>query len=155
VKNEAERLSKRWSSQIKGKKFPDIQFWCFNSESDFSLSAMKGKPIYVALLPDYSMNSQLVIKQLQALNSKYGKEMRFVAIVNDVAKKDQVLLLKNTPDIITGNMESCKVQLDAIFQEVNRIQFFLLDRYGNVFQNPAEGPETGVEDAFLNLIKMK
>ncbi len=155
VKNEAERLSNRWSSQIKGKKFPDIQFWCLNSESDFSLSAMKGKPIYVALLPDYSMNSQLVIKQLQALHSKYGKEMRFVAIVNEVLKKDQVSLLKNTPDIILGSMESCKVQLDAIFQEVNRIQFFLLDRYGNVFQNPAEGPETGVEDAFLNLIKMK
>jgi hypothetical protein len=155
LKNEAERLSNRWSSQIKGKKFPDTQFWCLNSESDFSLSAMKGKPIYVALLPDYSMNSQLVIKQLQALHSKYGKEMRFVAIVNDVAKKDQVSLLKNTPDIILGSMESCKVQLDAIFQEVNRIQFFLLDRYGNVFQNPAEGPETGVEDAFLNLIKMK
>ena len=155
VKNEAERLSKRWSSQIKGKQFPDLQFWCLNSESDFSLSAMKGKPIYVALLPDYSMNSQLVIKQLQALHSKYGKEMRFVAIVNDVAKKNQVSLLKNTPDIITGSMESCQVQLDAIFQEVNRIQFFLLDRYGNVFQNPAEGPETGVEDAFLNLIKMK
>ncbi len=155
VKNEAERLSKRWSSQIKGKQFPDLQFWCLNSESDFSLSAMKGKPIYVALLPDYSMNSQLVVKQLQALHSKYGKEMRFVAIVNDVAKKDQVSLLKNTPDIIVGSMESCKVQLDAIFQEVNRIQFFLLDRYGNVFQNPAEGPETGVEDAFLNLIKVK
>ena len=101
------------------------------------------------------MNSQLVIKQLHALQSKYGKEMRFVAIVNDVAKKNQVSLLKNTPDIIIGSMESCKVQLDAIFQEVNRIQFFLLDRYGNVFQNPAEGPETGVEDAFLNLIKMK
>ena len=155
VKNEAERLSKRWSSQIKGKHFPDLQFWCLNSESDFSLSAMKGKPIYVALLPDYSMNSQLVIKQLHALHSKYGKEMRFVAIVNDVAKKDQVSLLKNTQDIILGSMESCRVQLDAIFQEVNRIQFFLLDRYGNVFQNPAEGPETGVEDAFLNLIKMK
>ncbi len=155
VKNEAEQLSKRWSSQIKGKQFPDLQFWCLNSESDFSLSAMKGKPICVALLPDYSMNSQLVIKQFQALHSKYGKEMRFVAIVNDVTKKDQVSLLKNTPDIIIGNMESCKVQLDAIFQEVNRIQFFLLDRYGNVFQNPAEGPETGIEDAFLNLIKMK
>jgi hypothetical protein len=155
VKNEAERLSKRWSSQIKGKPFPDIKFWCFNSESNFSLSAMKGKPIYVALLPDYSMNSQLVIKQFHALHSKYGKEMRFVAIVNDVTKKDQVSLLKNTPDIIAGSMESCKVQLDAIFQELNRIQFFLLDRYGNVFQNPAEGPETGVEDAFLNLIKMK
>ena len=155
VKNEAERLSNRWSSQIKGKQFPDIQFWCFNSESNYSLLEMKGKPIYVALLPDYSMNSQLVIKQLQALHSKYGKEMRFLAIVNDVTKKDQVSLLKNTPDIITGSMESCKVKMDAIFPEMNRIQFFLLDRYGNVFQNPAEGPETGVEDAFLNLIKMK
>ena len=92
---------------------------------------------------------------MQALHSKYGKEMRFVAIVNEVLKKDQVSLLKNTPDIILGSMESCRVQLDAIFQEVNRIQFILLDRYGNVFQNPAEGPETGVEDAFLNLIKMK
>jgi hypothetical protein len=155
VKNEAERLSKRWSSQIKGKQFPDLQFWCFNSESNFSLYEMKGKPIYVALLPDYSMNSQLVIKQFQALHSKYGKEMRFLAIVNDVTKKDQVSLLKNNPDIITGSMESCKVKLDAIFPELNRIQFFILDRYGNVFQNPAEGPETGVEDAFLNLIKMK
>ena len=155
VKNEAERLSNRWSSQIKGKQFPDLQFWCFNSESNFSLYEMKGKPIYVALLPDYSMNSQLVIKQLQALHSKYGKEMRFLAIVNDVTKKDQVSLIKNNPDIITGSMESCKVKLDAIFPELNRIQFFLLDRYGNVFQNPAEGPETGVEDAFLNLIKMK
>ena len=155
LKSEAERLSNRWSSQIKGKQFPDIQFWCLNSESDFSLSAMKGKPIYVALLPDYSMNSQLVIKQLQALHSKYGKEMRFVAIVKEVLKKDQVSLIKNTPDIIIGSMESCKVKLDAIFPELNRIQFFLLDRYGNVFQNPAEGPETGVEDAFLNLIKMK
>ena len=155
VKNEAKRLSKRWSSQIKGKQFPDLQFWCLNSESNFSLSEMKGKPIYVALLPDNSMNSQLVIKQFQAFHSKYGKEMRFVAIVNDVTKKAQVSIIKNTPDIIIGSMESCKVQLDAIFQEVNRIQFFLLDRYGNVYQNPAEGPETGVEDAFLNLIKMK
>jgi hypothetical protein len=155
VKNEAERLYKRWSSQIKGKQFPELQFWCLNSESNFSLSEMKGKPIYVALLPDNSMNSQLVIKQFQALHSKYGKEMRFVAIVNDVTKKDQVSIIKITPDIIIGSMESCKVQLDAIFQEVNRIQFILLDRYGNVFQNPAEGPETGVEDAFLNLIKMK
>lgn len=124
VKNEADRLLNRWSSQIKGKKFPDIQFWCLNSESDFSLSAMKGKPIYVALLPDYSMNSQLVIKQLQAFHSKYGKEMRFVAIVNDITRKGQVSLIKNTPDIIIGNMESCKEQLDVIFQEVNRIQFF-------------------------------
>jgi hypothetical protein len=52
-------------------------------------------------------------------------------------------------------MESCRPQLETIFLELNRIQFFLLDRYGNVFQNPAEGPETGIEDAFLNLIKMK
>jgi hypothetical protein len=155
VKKEAERLSKRWSSQIKGKQFPELQFWCLNTESNFSLSEMKGKPIYVAMLPDNSMNSQLVIKQFQALHSKFGKEMRFVAIVNDVTKKDQVSIIKITPDIIIGSMESCKVQLDAIFQEVNRIQFFLLDRYGNVYQNPAEGPETGVEDAFLNLIKMK
>ena len=155
VKNEAERLSKRWSSQIKGKQFPDIQFWCFNSESNFSLLEMKGKPIYVALLPDYSMNSQLIMKQLQAFYSKYGKEMGFVTIVNDVSKKDYVSIIKNTPDIIIGSMESCRAELDAIFQEQNRIQFFLLDRYGNVFQNPAEGPETGVEDAFLNLIKMK
>ena len=155
VKNEAERLLKRWSSQIKGKPFPDIQFWCFNSESNFSLSEMKGKPIYVALLPDNSMNSQLIMKQFQAFYSKYGKEMRFVTIVNDVSKKDQVSIIKNTPDIIIGRMESCRAELDAIFQEQKRIQFFILDRYGNVFQNPAEGPETGVEDAFLNLIKMK
>jgi hypothetical protein len=155
VKNEAERLLNRWGSQIKGKLFPDIQFWCFNSESNFSLSQMKGKPIYVALLPDNSMNSQLILKQFQAFHTKYGKEIRFVALVNEESKKEQVSILKNTPDIITGSMESCRPQLETIFLELNRIQFFLLDRYGNVFQNPAEGPETGIEDAFLNLIKMK
>jgi len=155
LKNEADRLLNRWSSQIKGKRFPDIQFWCFNSESNFSLSEMKGKPIYIALLPDYSMNSQLILKQFQAFYSKYGKEMRFVALVNEVSKKEQVSLLTNTPDIIIGSMESCRSQLDAIFPDLDRIQFILIDRYGNVFQNPAEGPETGVENAFLNLIKMK
>ena len=155
VKNEAERLLNRWSSQIKGKVFPDIQFWCFNSKSNFSLSEMKGKPIYIALLPNNSTNSQLIIKQFQAFYSKYGKEIRFVSIVNEVSKKDQVSIIKNTPDVILGSMESCRPQLEVIFSELNRIQFFLLDRYGNVFQNPAEGPETGIEDAFLNLIKMK
>lgn len=155
LKSEIERILTFWGPRIKGTPFPDFPFWCLNSHAEFRLSALQGRPIYVALLPDNSTNAQLVLKQLQAFHSKYGKEMRFVALVDGIREKDQTAFLKNTPDVFIGTMESCRKSLEGIFPELNRIQFFLLDRYGNVFQNPAEGPETGVEDAFLNLVKMK
>lgn len=155
LKSEIERILTFWAARIKGTPFPDFPFWCLNSHSEFRMSALQGRPIYVALLPDNSTNAQLVLKQLQAFHSKYGKEMRFVALVNGILEKDQAAFLKNTPDVFIGAMESCRKSLEGNFPEVNRIQFFLLDRYGNVFQNPAEGPETGIEDAFLNLVKMK
>ena len=153
LKSEVERMLKFLGPRIKGSTFPDIPFWCLNSDAELRLSALQGKPMYVALLPDNSPNAQLVLKQLLAFHSKYGKEMRFLAIVNEVLKKDQAAFLKNAPEIYLGTMESCRIQLEEIFPELNRIQFILLDRNGHVYQNPAEGPETGVEDAFLNLLK--
>jgi len=59
------------------------------------------------------------------------------------------------PELVIGTMESCRSRLQYIFPSLDRIQFFLLDGSGQVFQNPAEGPDTGIESAFLTVINSR
>ena len=155
IGQEINKILMFWEPRIKGRKFPEFDFTSLNQKAAVRLDAMQGKPVYVALLPDFSPNSQLVLRQIQGLQQKYGKEIRFVVIADGIPETQYAGVSATFPELVIGTMESCRSRLQYIFPSLDRIQFFLLDGSGQVFQNPAEGPDTGIESAFLTVINSR
>jgi hypothetical protein len=150
IQHELKRILQFMQPRIKGTDFPalgcdDGHFW--------QQDKWMGMPVYLAILPDFSPNSELVIRQFAAFQTKYAKEIHFALLIPEADEKAISRLRLQFPGVFVTSMETCRAHLEAIFPALNRTNYILIDRDGKVYQNPAEGPETGVEAAFLNLIK--
>ena len=150
IQQELKRILQFMQPRIKGTDFPvlgcdDGHFW--------QQDKWMGMPVYLAILPDFSPNSELVIRQFAAFQTKYAKEIHFALLIPEADEKAISRLRLQFPGVFVTSMETCRAHLEAIFPALNRTNYILIDRDGKVYQNPAEGPETGVEAAFLNLIK--
>ncbi len=150
IQQEVNRIIASVQPKIKGEPFPDLG--C-GDQPQWNQKKWNGLPVFLAILPNDSPNSQLIIRQFAAYQVKYGKEMHFAILLPTEDDKELNLLQTQFPGLKLGSMNTCREQIQAILPILNRTNFILIDREGKVYQNPAEGPETDVESAFLGLIK--
>jgi hypothetical protein len=55
--------------------------------------------------------------------------------------------------LLVADFASCSDAFKDITETPNANGYFLINRKGQYYKAPAEGPETGVEDSFLGLVK--
>jgi hypothetical protein len=55
--------------------------------------------------------------------------------------------------LLVSDFASCSDSFKEIPETINLNSYYLINRKGQFFKAPAEGPETGIEDAFLGLVK--
>jgi hypothetical protein len=55
--------------------------------------------------------------------------------------------------LMVSEFASCSQSFSALPENLNSPGYFLINKSGKFFKAPAEGPETGVEDSFLGLVK--
>ena len=152
IQQEVNRIIATIQPKIKGEPFPDLG--C-NEQPYWKQQKWNGLPVYLAILPNYAPSSQLVIRQFAALQTKYGKEMHFALLIPEVDVNEMKMLNKQFPELDLGQMDLCREKVQEKIPSTSRTNFILIDHLGNVYQNPAEGPETDVESAFLGLIKLR
>ena len=61
--------------------------------------------------------------------------------------------MKQYPAIEFADTESVGEEMSQLFGRNDQAGYLMLNRKGETYQFPAEGPETDVENAFLGLIK--
>jgi len=141
-----------WSPRIRGNPFPDLEFKSLNANKLIYLSNFKGMPIYAGFLPDISTSSILILSQFKALQTKYGKEIHFLLFI-PTQNANYSALIKQYPTLEFADKEAVDEKIAELFGRNDQVGFVMLNRKGETYQFPAEGPETDVENAFLGLIK--
>lgn len=156
IESIAQELAGRISSSIRGTTIPDFSFTDAFSEKLFSLSGMKGKPVYISYYPELNRDCIRQLVQLNVLHERYEKDLRFVVIVGNAGLDElKHLAAQHRFRLLLTSLSSCDPVVSSLFESLWAPSFLLTDRYGNVWQSPAEGPETGVEVSFQGVIKMK
>lgn len=152
--SELKAILDKWGPRIKGNPFPDFKVYRYKDQvQEISFKELSEKPIYLTYLPDREVNSILVLKELSALQSKYGKEIHFVVFIPEMTEDDQLLNDKTYSGLQFLNALFSAEDLRNLFPDSDQAGFALIDRFFNTYSFPAEGPETGVENSFLGLIR--
>lgn len=147
-------ILEKWGPHIKGNSFPDFKVSTYKpKDKEKSFKELIDKPIYLTYLPNREVNSILVLKQLSALQSKYGKEIQFVVFIPEIQDDDHLLNEQGYSGLQFLSVEFSAEDLLKLFPDSDQAGFALIDRSFNTYSFPAEGPETGVESSFLGLIK--
>lgn len=140
----------------RGNQFPDFRFTDSRTNTVIRLSELKGKPIYLIYLPD---GGDLLLENLlylSAFQKKFGKEISFVALVNQSNTKAlNELAQQQGFQFHLASYLQCEDFNPDVLESLRIPGYVLIDRNGLIWQNPAESPVTGVEAAFLNLIRHK
>lgn len=141
-----------WERFQKGKMAPDFSYQ-MNGERK-QLSALRGKPLYLCYYPVFDEETRRELLMLKGMYTRYKTEMNFLVVVRTSA---QTALSRANAELSTGfdivSFSDCSPEFVEICEQSLARTYMLIDRKGAIFQAPAEGPETGVEAAFLNLIK--
>ncbi len=141
-----------WERFQKGKMVPDFSYR-INGERK-QLSALRGKPVYLCYYPVFDEETRRELLMLKGMYTRYKTEMNFLVVVRTSA---QAALYRANTELSTGfdivSFADCSPEFIEICEQSLARTYMLIDRKGAIFQAPAEGPETGVEAAFLNLIK--
>jgi len=141
-----------WERFQKGKMVPDFSYQ-INGEKK-QLSDLKGKPVYLCYYPVFDEETRRELLMLKGMYTRYKTEMNFLVVVRTSA---QAALSRANTELSTGfdivSFAACSPEFIQICEQSLARTYMLIDRNGAIFQAPAEGPETGVEAAFLNLIK--
>jgi hypothetical protein len=142
-------VNSAWGPLIRGNEFPDLLMQEFGKEANTLLSDFRGKAVYVSVIPFQSENSLLLMRQVLALQKKYGKKIEFV-VISDVDARGKAILQE---EVHLASLDFSSEQLFTLFYRLDQATFFLIDKDGKSFQVPAEGPETGIESSFLQVIQ--
>jgi peroxiredoxin len=141
-----------WERFQKGKIVPDFSYQ-MNGERK-QLSSLRGKPVYLCYYPVFDEETRRELLMLKGMYTRYKTEMNFLVVVRTSA---QAALSRANAELSTGfdivSFADCSPEFIEICEQSLARTYMLIDRKGAIFQAPAEGPETGVEAAFLNLIK--
>lgn len=141
-----------WERFQKGKMAPDFSYQ-MNGERK-QLSSLRGKPVYLCYYPVFDEETRRELLMLKGMYTRYKTEMNFLVVVRTSA---QAALSRANTELSTGfdivSFADCSPEFMEICEQWMARTYMLIDRKGAIFQAPAEGPETGVEAAFLNLIK--
>ena len=151
--SEVKAILAKWSLTIPGNPFPNLEVFSFNRNKSLVLNELSEKPMYLVYLPDQETSSMLILSELVALQKKYGEEIHFAVLI-DLAQGDSPLHEnKAYSGLEFLNYSYSSEALSNLFTQQDQAGFALIDRYFKTYSFPAEGPETGVENSFLGLIK--
>jgi hypothetical protein len=91
---------------------------------------------------------------LQAFKERFKNEVEFLIVVKTNEKAGLIRALESiNSTLLVSDWASCSEAFKEIPEAPNANGYFLINRKGRYFKAPAEGPETGVEDSFLGLVK--
>lgn len=151
--SEVKAILAKWSPTITGNPFPNLEVFSYNRNKGLALKELTEKPVYLTYLPDQETSSMLVLSELVALQKKYGEEIHFAVFINQVQSDYPLFENKAYSGLEFLNYIYSVEKLRNIFPQPDQAGFALIDRHFNTYSFPAEGPETGVENSFLGLIK--
>lgn len=147
-------FEKRIEYTTRGNDIPDFTFLDIGSGKKISLHDIRGKPGYVAFLPWEENETIQTLIYLNYLNRKYNREIIIFAFVDRIKIEKLTSIIKtNKLEFIISRVEEIENFDPDLFEDSNQPGYLLFDKKGKIWQSPAESPETGIEAAFLGLIK--
>jgi hypothetical protein len=153
VKLCASVLQAEWAKYAKGADVNDFSFITVTGNS-MRFSDLRGKPVYVCYYPSFSQSTYREIAMLQAFNERYKNEIVFLVVIKNTDRNGLIKaleVLKST--LLVAEFASCGVEFSKLPEDINSPCYFLINKMGKIYKAPAEGPETGVEESFLGLVK--
>ncbi len=153
VKHAALALKSEWNKYAKGADVSDFTFTTMAGKS-MRLSDLQGKPVYLCYYPAFSQSTYREIAMLQAFKERYKNEMEFLVIVKNADRKGLLKALEAIKStLMVAEFSTCSHSFSTLPENLSSPGYFLINKSGKFFKAPAEGPETGVEDSFLGLVK--
>jgi len=123
------------------------------SGKEINLSAIKGKAIYFCYYPLFNQLTQQEIIFLKGIYKKYQSKIEFVVVIDADPKTVEAASKNMALPFPMASSSSSSESLNDWLERKDVINYMLIHSNGKIYQAPAEGPETGVEAAFLGLIK--
>lgn len=153
VKHCAAIIRTDWLKYTKGSEVPNFSFNLLNGKA-MRLSDLRGKPVYLCYYANFSQATYRELLMLQAFNERFKNEVAFLVVVKTSEKTGLSRALESMKStLLVTDFASCSDTFKNIPETPNANGYFLINRKGQYYKAPAEGPETGVEDSFLGLVK--
>jgi peroxiredoxin len=147
-------IKKRIRLSARGNPFPDFSFIDAKTGTLLHTRSFRNKPIYLVYLPSSAPELTQQLFYLNAFQAKYGKEIVFIGLVNHSSRANMASLAKKQGfTFLLAAFDECEGFVTEVLESENSSSYVLVDKKGLIWQSPAEGPETGVEASFLNLMK--
>jgi len=123
------------------------------NKNEINLSKLKGKAVYFCYYPLFNQLTQQEIIFLKGIYKKYQSKIEFI-VVADAEESTIAAVSKNLAlPFPIASASSASTNISKWLERKDVINYMLIDSNGKIYQAPAEGPETGIEAAFLGLIK--
>jgi len=136
-----------------GSKPSELTLIDARNKNEITLSKLKGKAIYFCYYPLFNQLTQQEIIFLRGIYKKYQSKIEFI-VVADADESTIEAVAKNLAlPFPIASASSASSNISTWLERKDVINYMLIDSNGKIYQAPAEGPETGVEAAFLGLIK--
>jgi hypothetical protein len=148
----AQTLFKHYSSFKIGKMLPDLTLIDARNNEKFNSTLIKNKAIYFCYYPTFNYLTQQEIIFLKGIYRKYESKIQFLVVVNTDEKLLEIALKNLLLPFPMATFNSSSETINQWIERKDVINYLLIDKTGKIYQSPAEGPETGVEAAFLGLI---
>lgn len=153
VKQIAASVKADWQKYDKGKDVPDFSFKLLNGK-DMRFSELKGTPVYLCYYASFSQATYRELAMLQAFKQRFKNEIEFLIVVKTGEKSGVLKALDSIKStMLVTDLASCSDAFKQIPETLQANSYFLINRNGKYYKAPAEGPETGIEDSFLGLVK--
>lgn len=153
VKKAGTSLKSDWLKYKKGNKVPDFSFRLLNGKA-MQFTDLEGKPVYLCYYALFNQATLRELAMLQAFKERFKNEVEFLVVVNTSEKAGLSRALESIKStLLVSDFASCSDSFKEIPETINLNSYYLINRKGQFFKAPAEGPETGIEDAFLGLVK--
>ncbi len=136
-----------------GNKPAELTLIDARNKNEINLSKLNGKAIYFCYYPLFNQLTQQEIIFLKGIYKKYQAKIEFI-VVADADESTIEAVAKNLAlPFPIASASSANANISSWLERKDVINYMLIDSNGKIYQAPAEGPETGVEAAFLGLIK--
>ena len=136
-----------------GNKPAELTLMDARNKNEINLSKINGKAIYFCYYPLFNQLTQQEIIFLKGIYKKYQTKIEFI-VVTDADESTIAAVAKNLAlPFPIASASSANINISSWLERKDVINYMLIDSSGKIYQAPAEGPETGVEAAFLGLIK--
>ena len=154
VKQFVADIQEDWMRYQKGAQMPSFTYT--SQGKNLNSESLLNKPLYLAYYPDFDLDVQRELLMLKAMFAKYKSGISFLVVVNTNNEAQLSKVVAETqPGFDVVALSRCSDAFLRYPEREDTRTYLLLEAGGLVFQAPAEGPETGVDAAFLGLMKKR